>query len=633
MKHFLTITFILISFLTFAQKPIPYWGKLSAEERNLKVVSYDSTASAVVLGHWGEMSVENSNISIQYVKRIKILDKRGIDYGNIVIPYYAKNDLEFIKDFEGQIILPNGTAKMIDKKSIFDEKVNEYYRLKKVVFPNVEVGSVIEYKYTLISKNYFSLESWNFQGEIPTLYSDLKAVFSSKYVGYSYGLRGSRLYKKYQEAPKSEYLQWSLENLPALIEEPFVANNRDYSERIDFQLLEYLNSSNAIIKVATTWEKVCEQMSDVFQPYLNKKGVAKDILPMIITPNDTPKDKIQKIYNYVVANYSWNEIYGISTKISLNSLVENKKGMATEINLLLTLLLKEAGFEAAPAMYSTRKNGKAVVDFPIVDNFNMVGCGLKFENKFYLLNAIDGTRPYTLPALQDLNMQCFWITGFRKGEWMAIEPPRSSKQVVSTSIDLASKDPSMTLNISYDGYEAMILRKSFLKLGESEFKNTFKQIQVSEWELKDLSIENINEIDKMVVVKMSFKPESDILSNDILYLKPIILKYFSKNPYTGNIRRLPIEVDYPTLYRYVLNLKLPAGYTIESSPKNEGIKLPNDTANFTYTSNLNDDGTYQLVTGFQLRTSYFQTEYFPYLKSIYDTSLAKWEEMIVLKKK
>jgi hypothetical protein len=583
MKHLFTITFILFSTFTFAQKQRPDWGKLSSEERNLKVIAYDSTASAAILGHWGEMVVSDDMITIIYLKRIKILDKRGINYGNVVIPYYAKNDLEFIKDFDGHIISPDGTVKPIDKKSIFDEKVNEYYRLKKIVFPNVEVGSVIEYKYMLVSKNYFSLESWNFQGEIPTIYSELRAVFDSKRVGYSYGLRGSKLYQKYQKAIQEKDLRWSLDNLSALIEEPFVANNRDYSERIDFQLLEYLNgNTGAVVKVATTWEKVCEQLSDEYKPYLNKKGVAKDLLPTIITPNDTPKDKIQKIYNYVINNYSWNEIYGIGTKISLNSLVENKKGMASEINLLLTLLLKEAGFEAAPAMYSTRKNGKAVVDFPIVENFNMVGCGLKFENKFYLLNATDGTRPFTLPALQDLNFQCFWITGFREGEWKVIEPPRNSKQVVSAMMDLSTKNPTMSLNISYDGYEAMILRKSFLKLGESEFRNTFKQLQISEWELKDLTIENMNDIDKMVVVKLSFKPESDIFDNDLLYIKPVILKYFSKNPYQGNIRRLPIEVDYPTLYRYIFNLKLPAGYKIESSPKDEGIKLPNDLANFTY---------------------------------------------------
>jgi len=53
--------------------------------------------------------------------------------------------------------------------------VNEAYSQKKFAFPNVREGSIIEYKYTMVSPYIFQLDDWKFQYEIPVKWSEFTA--------------------------------------------------------------------------------------------------------------------------------------------------------------------------------------------------------------------------------------------------------------------------------------------------------------------------------------------------------------------------------------------------------------------------------------------------------------------------
>ena len=54
--------------------------------------------------------------------RIKVLDKKGFDYGDVGIPFYshAKNEQFYFN--EAAIYQPNGNFVKLDKKDIFIEK-------------------------------------------------------------------------------------------------------------------------------------------------------------------------------------------------------------------------------------------------------------------------------------------------------------------------------------------------------------------------------------------------------------------------------------------------------------------------------------------------------------------------------
>ena len=152
---------------------------------------------------------------------------------------------------------------------------------------------------------------------------------------------------KYQEG---SHKSWSLTNLPAVKPEPFCLNEHDYIEQVNFQLVSFYNSYGAKEVVVKTWEDFAKDLIDEqeFQKILKKEKDAKEILVNIIKPEDSDKDKIRKIYEYVSTNFQWNNYVGIYPSKNLKNILDDKKGTAQDLNLLLVLLLRSAGFEADP---------------------------------------------------------------------------------------------------------------------------------------------------------------------------------------------------------------------------------------------------------------------------------------------
>src|SRR5699024_9237017 len=108
--------------------------------------------------------------------RIKILSQAGIKWAEIAIPFYEKGGQKE-KIYEVVAFaynLENGNVKKtsLDVSNTYDEKISNYWRIKKFAIPNVQVGSIIEYSYTMKSPYIFNLNDWDFQQRIPVLYSE-----------------------------------------------------------------------------------------------------------------------------------------------------------------------------------------------------------------------------------------------------------------------------------------------------------------------------------------------------------------------------------------------------------------------------------------------------------------------------
>ena len=62
-------------------------------------------------------------------------------------------------------------------------------KVKKFAMPNVQVGSIIEYKYSIETPYKFNLKDWEFQRKIPTIYSEY-TVRMVPFYEYTYLMQG-----------------------------------------------------------------------------------------------------------------------------------------------------------------------------------------------------------------------------------------------------------------------------------------------------------------------------------------------------------------------------------------------------------------------------------------------------------
>ena len=124
------------------------WAPLNPAELQMKDLPEQPGAPAFVL--FREEIDNDQQGSHSVYMRIKVLSEAGRKYADVQIPYYKE---EFnISDVHGRTIHPDGSIVEFQGKP-FDKMVVKSKTLKvrdkSFTLPDVQVGSMLEYKYTL----------------------------------------------------------------------------------------------------------------------------------------------------------------------------------------------------------------------------------------------------------------------------------------------------------------------------------------------------------------------------------------------------------------------------------------------------------------------------------------------------
>lgn len=632
---------LLSSYNIFSQPDPVKWGKVSDEDAKLKLCSFDSSAAAVVLCDYGKVSFNyGSHVVIERHTRIKILDRKAIDKANVVLPYYVKDDLEKITNIKAQTINFSSQGKVtvqeVENSQIFDVKENDKWHQKRFTLPAVKEGSIIEYKYTTLSKNYTFLEAWMFQNDIPTIHSEFRAAIGQD-LDYRIMYQGNRLLAEYGSKPAN---RWVLQNLPALVEEPYTANYMNYAEKIRFQLAGYYAASKTVssgpeyVTTMNTWEKLSKELLDEvrFTSYMNRHGIASEIIEKLVLPADNDLARIQKIYNYVKNTVSWDGRLRIFTEKNLPSLMESKQGSSAEINLYLTLLLKEAGLDASPALVSTREHGFPQSSYPLLSQFNTLVTFVKAGEKELFLDAIDVARPYQLPDKADLNIAGFVLDKV-KPRWVNIKAPTETRQIISVLADLKDiANPSYRMELIYKGYNAVDQRKKYAREGKDEFIKDHLSSSFDEYTVKEAKVTHAEEVDQDFSASFTIMSPDHINGGDkVIYLKPLLINNFQESPFKNTTRRLPVEFGYPSSYSYIMNLTIPDGYKVHEMPKPIVMKMPHDIGEFKYNIQVSGQQI-QILTQVTIKSQFVPVEYYSHLQQFFDTIVEKYAQRIVLNK-
>ncbi|MBL7809261.1 MAG: DUF3857 domain-containing protein, partial [Saprospiraceae bacterium] len=242
---------ICISDSLFAQKiPLSEWGVVPSEDLTLTHCMQDSTATAYVLQDAGMIKLvlteRGPEVIFNRHKRVKIFDPVAFDQGNLRIYYRSNRSEEKFEDLEVQTIAPDGTKKKVKSDNVFTETITDQFNAKKVFIPNLQKGTIIEYRYKLRSSDYFTLYDWYFQEDIPVRWSQVEVSLPeySRYTTFSREPRPYDLLETRKEKPEffsnAQYNRnvttYGYKHMPALKDdEPFVRNANDYRTRIWFQ--------------------------------------------------------------------------------------------------------------------------------------------------------------------------------------------------------------------------------------------------------------------------------------------------------------------------------------------------------------------------------------------------------------
>ena len=630
------------------------WGIIGQEDMSMKVYPLDSSADAVVLDNYGEISITIDPELVHYKthKRIKIFKKSAFESEGLVrIPYYTAvyaNKEEF-ETLRAQIIYNDGTIRPLNNKDFLDEKVNENFSVKKILFPALQEGCILEYEFSLTGKYSGPFRhDWNFQENIPTRYSDLKLSIPG-YYGVVFGRSGDQPIKNIPESDETERTTGDVrltiskrhlyaDSVPAVKADAFMTTLNDYTTTYHLQLREYIFPGEPKRPYMKDWDGFTRELYDGnFGNYSRKKNYSDAWVALTSTQDlsslTTDSMKIETIHRFVKNNMDWNDEKEFYPQESMSKIFKQKKGNSADINMLLVALLNEAGIKAFPLILGTRSHGKPIEEYPLETQYNYLLCYTELNGKPIFLDATDPLLPVNMPRLDALNGRGV-VMDKKNPHWIDIVAPTGTVQrIVKYELD-NKRNISGSINTNYKGYDALIERhkagstEAFEKATKTYFTKILPDIQID-----SITKTNLRELNEPYRTNVYFKLEDAAGSvGDVMYLTPTMFFDYRTNPFIQKERNYPIDIPYKQNQQLVVILKIPEDYIVTDMPKNIKLVLPGSDASFQYFIN-NTNNTVQATVKLNINRLQYSAENYKPLKDFFDQVAAKVNEPIVLKKK
>lgn len=602
---FIAIFFLGISCNGFSQEKAQ-WGKLTDFDRNFTESEIDPGACGVVLSKIGRVLFYDNTkgatksittgggksswakiglppLTIEKYVRIKILKEEGLKYSKVEIPYTSFEKQENIVGLKAQVFTPNSSGKYVrtkvKRKNITDEKINGTQNKISIQFSDVKVGSIIEYRYKIDRKNSNNLSSWNFQSELPTIYSEYKAKISDN-VRLKPIYQGERLMAKYGKQARKE---WVLSYLPPVKEEAYGVNPNSFRERIFFTLTGYIkktvthdiDGSVEFKSVNNTWSDLKNEITNnkKYNSYFESSKLVKNLASQIVGSKINVRKKVELIYNHVSQNYEWDNAFGYKPNCNLKDLIKNKKGNATAKNLLLTSLLQQIDVKAEPILISTKKHGVVNINFPLMVQFNHIVVKAKVYADVMILDAKQSEFTQNYIDTENVCKHALVLNdskenSFNKNEWVEITPNKETESILKTYYSIENNQLKVLTKVKKSGYEAISERIILAKKSNTE---EFIKDKYSVSKIENIKFENEKDINK--TLKYSFVTSKEINNINSVEIKPFE-NFSEKNPFVSSTRFLPIDFGYSFTKEYTTVVKIPEGYKLKETPKQHIMNLP-----------------------------------------------------------
>lgn len=604
------------------------------DRKPLDMVNYDKDpgAHALVLKEFGKAWITSNgstaSLMFEYHVRIKLFDNEALKRGRIELPYYIQdngryeeirtNSIQastYYKDTNGAMKASN-----IDPDSINIVKVNKH--LSKVVFimPHLQSGCIIEYKYKLESPFLENFKTWEFQSDIPKIYSEYE-VHIPKVFGYNVSLRGALKLTKDTTAIEKECFEatnmksdctiedYEITNIPAFKEEPYMPSPKNYISALYFQLTEYESINNFSnlnqawhLNIASDWTDVDKLLkySDNFGGQLNHRSFFKDHIPAIVAGKTDSLNRAKAIYSYIQKAIIFNGINSIYSDEGIKKALDKHAGNVADVNLSLVAALNEAGLNAGAVLISTYDNGTVSKLYPGLGEFNYVIAAVNLGGRDYLLDATEPQLQFGVLPLKCLNGQGRAIPLNKPSYWINIVTPQTRTDVYNVALKL-SDNGKLTGTITHHSksYEAFDKRK--LIKGFKTIEDYVHSINLSPgMHIVRSTISNLDSLD--MPLTETYEVEGNVNGE---VFDAFIIDKLTDNPFKSSTRTYDINMGMPALNSYVLTLQLPANKTVIPPAKPAGdlstsFDINGNTA--TYTQQYQLRPTYTVAEYSDLKT-------------------------------
>ena len=578
--------------------------------------------------------------------RIKILSEEGRKYADIEIPY--DKDSGSIIGIHARTIRPDGTlvdfGGKVFNKSIEKSKGTRYLA-KTFTLPDVQVGSIIEYFYTIdLQENSLFNSNWILSQELFTK----NAKFSLKPWQDPNG--HYRMHWIWQFLPagtpepkmagQEQVVRLEVSNIPAFQTEDYMPPENELKSRVDFIYSDELPESSP----SRFWDNRGKKLSGSLDSFLGKRKAMEQAVAEIVGPNDPPEMKLEKIYarvqtlrntSYEVRKTEQEEQREKEKRASSADEVW-KRGYGTgwELTWLYLALVRAAGLEAYGVITSERANYFFNPNLMQSSRLDANVVHVKLNGKEFWCDPGAAYTPFGLLPWPETGTQGLELD--KKGStWVKTLTPVSSQARTERHADFKlseTGDLEGKLTVTFTGLEAARLRTDERNADETErrkfLEDTAKSYIPAACEVKLANQPDWKSATAPLAGVFDVKVPGWASGAGRRVLLPVGL-FSAKQRHTFDHadRVHPIYVAYPFQEADDISIEIPSGWQVSSLP------TPwNDTGRIvSYTlAAENNQGKLHVSRSLAVDFIFLEQKYYPALRNYFQEIRTADEQQMVL---
>ncbi len=643
-RRFLPLVVTLATVFVTAPALAGTWTTPTSEELQMTAAPAAPGAAAICLLR-DERADDKLHIHTTYI-RIKILTEKGKEYADHELSYEG-HEFE-IHGVEGRTIHSDGTVIPFTGKpyqKLIEKAGKEKYKATVFTLPDVQVGSILEFRYTLgYGSELVVSPRWYLQSPLYVRNAHFEFLPSDRTLNDGHGgvMRGQVAYSAYLPpgasivySPAGKYYTLDVEKIPAEPEEEFMPPMHNYTYRALFYYTvakttdEYWNTEGKY------WSKAAEHFID--------GGKLAPIESQIVASTDTPEQKLKKLYaaTMKIENTSFtrersgeeNKAEGVKVKTAADIWAQ-QRGNRDEITRLFVGLARAAGFKAYVGVVTNRDRNLFLADYLNVNQLDDDIAIVQVDGKDQFFDP--GERYAEYGRLHWKHSATQGIRETEHGTSIFLTPVpiyQSTNEVRDAYLEMEPDGKvNGTIRITLSGSQALNWRQYALSNEEDALKEQFEKTLQQEMpdgvKVKVDHFLGLTDWDKGLQVMLKVTGSMGTATSKRVFLPATFFAATSHPLFALDKRTLPVDLDYPYAMQDVVQIKLPPALGIESLPKDEEVSFPQNAiyrAKFTQGS-----GMLKSNRVFVLGNVAYKPEEYPELKSFYQKVNAKDKESAVL---
>lgn len=618
------------------------WLPVSPEELQMTREPQAPGAAAVLL--YSQVDRDDNDPSESIYQRIKVLTEEGRKLADISIAFDGSR--ERVRAIQARTIRPDGTIANFDG-TVYEKPIIQArgVRLlaKTFTMPDVQVGSIIEYRYTHeFQSGYVFNSHWTLSQSLFTKYAKFSLnPYRELSLRYSWPLGlppGS-------DPPKDERgrIRMEAHNVPAFVTEEYMPPENEVRFRVDFiynpdRYATPDKDPNAF------WKKYGKRAFRDFDNFIDNPRAMSDAVAQIVAPGDSAEIKLRKIYDRTqrLRNTSFErqksaqeaERENLRPAKNVEDLWKRGYGDGNQITWLFLALARAAGVAAEPVIVATRDAHFFNARIMNANDLNSKVVAVTLDGKEMFMDPGTvlvpfGMLPWSETAVVGLQLDK------AGGTWVKTPAPDVHESRVERKAQL-KLTPTGTLRgkvtVTYTGHEALWRRQEERNEDDAERKqfleNQIKAIIPSGSDVEltnrpdwDSSAQTLTaEFDVSVAGWVAAAGQRALFTVGLFGAE-------EKRAFQHTARVHPLYFSFPYETADDVRIELPANWQVGSVPPPH---IDNRTALVYSVSSEGHNGTLLLKRDLSVNMTLLDVKYYPAVHDFFQLVRADDEEQVIL---